>query len=163
MVGGPVTKGNWPLFYNRGLGVIRRSLPAPIPLKFLIDNIFIVLTALVSGGMLLWPLLNKQMGGASVGTLQATRLINDGATVLDVRDANEFAGGRLNGSRNIPVAEVEKRAAEVPAGKPVVVVCESGARSARAASALRKAGRSDVFCLEGGLAVWKQAGLPVIK
>jgi rhodanese-related sulfurtransferase len=132
-------------------------------LKFLIDNIFIVLTALVSGGMLLWPLLNKQMGGASVGTLQATRLINDGATVLDVRDASEFASGRLNGSRNIPVGDVEKRAAEVPAGKPVVVVCESGARSARAASALRKAGRSDVYCLEGGLSSWKQAGLPVVK
>jgi rhodanese-related sulfurtransferase len=61
------------------------------------------------------------------------------------------------------VGDVEKRAAEVPAGKPVVVVCESGARSARAASALRKAGRSDVYCLEGGLSSWKQAGLPVVK
>ena len=132
-------------------------------MKFLIDNIFLVATALVSGAMLLWPLINRQRAGAVVGTLQATRLINDGAVVIDVRDTAEFAGGHLNGSRNIPVADIDRRAAELPAGKALVVVCEGGNRAARAASALRKAGRTEVFCLEGGLAGWKQAGLPVVK
>jgi rhodanese-related sulfurtransferase len=51
----------------------------------------------------------------------------------------------------------------LPAGKPVVVVCASGSRSARAASVLRKSGRADVFCLDGGLSGWQQAGLPVVK
>lgn len=132
-------------------------------MKFLIDNMFLVATALVSGAMLLWPLINRQRAGAVVGTLQATRLINDGAVVIDVRDTAEFAGGHLNGSRNIPVADIDRRAAELPAGKALVVVCEGGNRAARAASALRKAGRTEVFCLEGGLAGWKQAGLPVVK
>lgn len=132
-------------------------------MKFLTDNLFVVLTALVSGAMLLWPMLNRQMAGAMVNTLQATRLINDGALILDVRSPAEFSGGHLSGSRNIPVAEVGNRAADLPAGKSVVVICESGSRSARAAAALRKAGRTDVFCLEGGIAGWKQAGLPVSR
>lgn len=132
-------------------------------MKFLIDNAFLVATALVSGALLLWPLINRQRAGAVVGTLQATRLINDGAVVLDVRDAAEFAGGHLNDSRNIPLSALAQRAGELPAGKPVVVVCDGGSRAARAAAALRKGGRADVYCLEGGLGGWKQAGLPLVK
>jgi rhodanese-related sulfurtransferase len=44
-----------------------------------------------------------------------------------------------------------------------VVVCASGSRAGRAAAALRRAGRADVFCLDGGLSGWQQAGLPVVK
>jgi rhodanese-related sulfurtransferase len=131
--------------------------------KFVLDNIFLIAIAFVSGGMLVWPLVNRQLAGATVNTLQATRLMNDGALVLDVRDGAEFAAGHVANSRNIPTAELDRRIAELPAGKPVVVVCANGSRSARAAAALRKSGRGDVFCLEGGLAGWQQAGLPVVK
>ena len=132
-------------------------------MKFVTENIFLIVIAFVSGGMLLWPLVNRSLAGATVNTLQATRLINDGAVVLDVRDAAEYGAGHLANSRNIPTAELDKRVAELPANKPVVVVCASGSRSARAAAALRRAGRTDVFCLDGGLAGWRQAGLPVVK
>ena len=132
-------------------------------MKFVTENIFLITIALVSGGMLFWPLINRQLAGASVGTLQATRLINDGAVVLDVREPAEFAAGHVVNSRNIPTGELERRAAELPANKAVIVVCASGTRSARAASVVRKAGRADVFCLDGGLSGWQQAGLPVIK
>ncbi len=135
--------------------------PLP-PVKFLIENLFLVAAAVVSGAMLFWPILNRQMAGAMVNTMQATRLINDGAVLLDVRESSEFSAGHVNGSRHIPVGEIATRAGELPAGKPVVVICASGARASRAASALRKAGRADVHCLEGGLAGWKRAGLPVV-
>jgi rhodanese-related sulfurtransferase len=131
--------------------------------KFLLDNIFLIVVAFVSGAMLLWPLVNRQLAGATVNTFQATRLINDGATVIDVRETAEFAAGHVANSRNIPSGEIDKRLSELPAGKPVVVVCASGSRSARAASVLRKSGRADVFCLDGGLSGWQQAGLPVVK
>jgi len=131
--------------------------------KFLTENYLLIIIAFASGAMLLWPLINRQLAGASVNTLQATRLINDGAVVLDVREAGEYAAGHLPGSRHIPTAEVDKRQAELPAGKPVIVVCASGSRAPRAASALRKAGRADVFCLDGGVSGWQQAGLPVVK
>jgi rhodanese-related sulfurtransferase len=131
--------------------------------KFLTENIFLIVTALVSGAMLLWPLINRQMAGASVGTLEATRLMNSGAIVLDVRKPDEFAGGHVVGSRNIPMADIDKRAGELPAGKALIVVCANGSSAARAAGSLRKAGRADVFCMDGGLASWQQAGLPVVK
>jgi rhodanese-related sulfurtransferase len=131
--------------------------------KFVTENLFLIAVALVSGGMLLWPLVNRGLAGASVNTLQATRLINDGAVVLDVREPAEFAAGHLANSRNIPVGDLDKRVTDLPANKPVIVVCASGSRAARAASSLRKAGRTDVFCLDGGLSGWQQAGLPVVR
>lgn len=134
-------------------------------MDFVTENIFLILIAVVSGAMLLWPSLSRSMGGgATLGTLQATRLINDrSAVVVDVRSPDEFAGGHLPNSRHIPVAEIDRRAAEIPAGKPVLLVCASGNRAMRAAAALRKGGRDEVFCLEGGVGAWQQAGLPLVK
>lgn len=132
-------------------------------MKFVTENYLLIVIAFASGAMLLWPLINRQLAGASVNTLQATRLINDGAVVLDVREAAEYAAGHLPSSRHIPSSELDRRLGELPAGKPVIVVCASGSRAARAASALRKSGRADVFCLDGGVSGWQQAGLPVVK
>ena len=133
-------------------------------MNFVTENIFLIAIAFASGAMLLWPVVNRGMGGATLGTLQATRLMNDqGALVIDVRPPAEFAAGHLPQARNIPSDEVAKRAGELPAGKPLIVVCASGSRAGKAASALRAAGRQDVFCLEGGIAGWQQAGLPLVK
>ena len=132
-------------------------------MDFVLQNLFLIVVVLASGGMLLWPMITRGVGGATVGTLQATRLINDGAVVVDVREPAEFAAGHVIDSRNIPVAQIASRAGELPANKAVIVLCASGSRSSRAAAALRKAGRADVFCLDGGLAGWQQAGLPVRK
>ncbi|MFM1989275.1 MAG: thiosulfate sulfurtransferase [Pseudomonadota bacterium] len=132
-------------------------------MDFVLQNLFLIVVVLASGGMLLWPMVTRGVGGATVGTLQATRLINDGAVVVDVREPSEFAAGHVIDSRNIPVAQIASRAGELPANKAVIVLCASGSRSSRAAAALRKAGRADVFCLDGGLAGWQQAGLPVMK
>jgi rhodanese-related sulfurtransferase len=133
--------------------------------KFLAENIVLVLIAIVSGGMLLWPSLQRRGGGAGgLDTLRATRLINDAhAVVLDVREPAEFNAGHLPNSRHIPLGELEGRAGELPSGKPVIVVCAAGPRAGRAAAMLRKAGREEVFTLDGGLNAWRQAGLPVVK
>ena len=133
-------------------------------MNFVTENIFLIAIAFLSGGMLLWPVVNRGMAGATLGTLQATRLMNDqGALVVDVRPTAEFAAGHLPNARNIPADDVSRRAGELPAGKPVIVVCGSGSRAGKAATALRAAGRQDVFCLEGGIAGWQQAGLPLVK
>ncbi|HLT25768.1 MAG TPA: rhodanese-like domain-containing protein [Zeimonas sp.] len=145
--------------------IIRAFLPRRrSALDFVLDNIVLIVIAVVSGAMLLWPLVTRGTGGQALDTLRATRLINDsGAVVLDVRSPAEFAAGHLPNARNIPLAELEKRAGELPPNKPVLVCCASGATSSRAVGVLRKAGRQDVFNLSGGLDGWRQAGLPVVK
>ena len=133
-------------------------------MSFVTENIFLIAIAFVSGGMLLWPFIMKRTAGASLDTLGATRLINDtNAVVLDVRAPGEFEAGHLPNARNIPLDDLERRSVDLPAGRPVIVCCATGVRSAKAAASLRKAGRQDVFNLDGGLNAWRQAGLPVVK
>ena len=133
-------------------------------MNFVTENIFLIAIAFLSGAMLLWPVVNRGMAGATLGTLQATRMINDqNAVIVDVRPNTEFVAGHLPNAKNIPSDDIPKRLGELPAGKPVIVVCGSGNRAGKAAAALRAAGRQDVFCLEGGVAGWQQAGLPLVK
>ena len=135
-------------------------------LKFVTDNIFLVGVAFVSGAMLVWPMVRRGATGASVSTLQATLLINQqNALVLDVREAADYEKGHMLNARNIALGALESRAAEIEKhkAKPVIVVCDDGNRSGRAATALRKQGFEQVFTLSGGIGAWRQAGLPLEK
>lgn len=79
-------------------------------------------------------------GSTAVQGPEARRLVAAGATLLDVRTPEEFSDAHLEGARNIPVSDLGARMGEVPRGRPVVVYCASGARSASATSMLRAAG-----------------------
>jgi rhodanese-related sulfurtransferase len=97
---------------------------------------------------------------------EAVRVMNqEGALVLDVREDNEFTGGRIGGARHIPLGVLKQRVQDIERFKesPVVVYCRSGARSAVAASQLVAAGFTDVTNLQGGIQAWQSAGLPVKK
>jgi sulfur dioxygenase len=84
-------------------------------------------------------------------------------TILDVRSPEELVGpdGHLSGSLNIPLPDLEQRRQEIPSGKPVVVVCHSGSRSALATQQLLKEGFSQVANLRGGLSRWSDEGYPL--
>ena len=133
-------------------------------MKFFIDNIFIIAVVLVSGGALLWPMLTQR--GKRASPQDVTMLINRSkATIVDVRDAKDYAGGHLPDARNIPLAELDKRIGELDKlkAKSVVLVCQSGTRAASASAKLVKAGFSDVVSLDGGIAAWQKSGLPLAK
>jgi rhodanese-related sulfurtransferase len=135
-------------------------------MEFITKNIFLIVIAAVSGGMLLWPLLRKGTGGPWVNTLQATQLMNrDDALVVDLRPAEEFAKGHILGARSIPLADLERRANELDKhrAKPVIVHCSDGNRAGGGVALLRKSGFANVVNLSGGYAAWQQAGLPVEK
>ena len=133
-------------------------------MKFFIDNIFVVAIVLLSGGALLWPALTQR--GKRASPQDVTLLINRGkAIIVDVREAGEYAAGHLPEAKNIPLGELSNRLAELEKAKnkAVVVVCQSGARASAAAAKLAKAGFMDVVNLEGGVAAWQKAGLPLSK
>ena len=136
--------------------------------EFVMNNLALVALFLASGVMLLWPEIMKLAGGggAEIGTLEATRLMNQpGSLVLDVRDAKDFAAGHLPRARHIPLKELAGRMGELAKfkEKPVIVTDKSGARAGMACRFLRKSGFSNVFQLKGGVSAWQQASLPVEK
>ena len=136
-------------------------------LEFLLKNWMLVLTALVSGCLLVWPQLKGKGigGGGSVGTAEAVRLINrEKAVLIDVSEPDEFSKGHPNGARNVPLGKLEG-SKDLPSNKalPLVVVCPTGSRASRAAGLLRKAGYEKAQPLAGGLDAWREAKLPVEK
>src|SRR5262245_56869387 len=136
-------------------------------MQFLLEgyNWVYVLAALTSGALLLWPSLMRSGGGAAVGTSEAVRLINrEKAVLIDVSEPEEFARGHAAGARNVPLKSLQG-AKELPSNKqlPLVLMCGTGVRAARAAGELRKLGHERAIALAGGLKAWREANLPLEK
>jgi rhodanese-related sulfurtransferase len=140
---------------------------SPDIMQFVQTNIWLILIAVVSGAMLLWPMIRQTFqGGGEVGTLEATQLINRrDAVVLDVREAAEYAAGHLPNAKHIPLGQLASRLKELEKFKerPIVITCASGTRSGSALSLLKKNGFKEVVNLKGGIAAWQQASLPLEK
>ena len=133
-------------------------------MKFIIDNIWIIGVAVISGATLLFPLFQRR--GSKLTQSQAIQYMNQGKTlILDVRSAEEFASGHLQNAKHIPLADLGNRLKEIEKSKKntVITTCERGVRSGSAAVLLAKAGFEQVFSLEGGVAAWKSQGLPTVK
>ena len=134
-------------------------------MSFVQNNWMLILVLLLSGGMLVWPLVARRMSPMKgIGTLGATQLVNArNAVLLDVREPGEYGAGRLPRALNVPLGELATRGNELAklAGRPIIIYCERGGRSRSAGSALAKQGLTDVYNLDGGFRAWKDAGLPV--
>ncbi len=133
-------------------------------MNFITDNLLLLSIAIVSGGALLLPGIQRR--GARVSQLQATQYMNQAKTlVLDVRSAEEFASGHLPSAKNIPLGELASRIAEIEKSKAhiVITVCQSGIRSSKAVSILTQAGFEKAFSLDGGVAAWQSQSLPTVK
>ena len=81
--------------------------------------------------------------------------------IVDVREPNEFASERIEGSVLIPLSQFADRHAELPKDRPLVMQCHSGSRSSSATMFLLGRGWTDVRNLDGGIAAWMRDGLPV--
>jgi hydroxyacylglutathione hydrolase len=110
-----------------------------------------------------WTAAGRELGTISQATAPevAAMLERGEATVVDVRGRAEWEAGHLPGVPNIPVGYLAERLAELTTGRPVVVYCQGGSRSAIAASLLQARGVRNVVNLVGGFAAWQEAGLPV--
>ena len=141
------------------------TYPEPIP--FIVANWPLVLVLVISGSMLIWPVLHGRLSRArEVGAVAATHLINrQNAVILDLREPSEFAAGRLPNALHIPQGQLATRGEELAKfiGRPIIAYCERGQRSRAATGALSKLGFTEVFTLQGGLRAWSDAGMPLEK
>ncbi|HMM47008.1 MAG TPA: rhodanese-like domain-containing protein [Thiobacillaceae bacterium] len=133
-------------------------------MQFLQANWLLLALALISGIMLLWSFVGGSISGVEqADTLKATRLYNDDALVLDVREDKEYTAGHIPKAKHIPLGELKRRLAELEKfkDKPILVTCRSGSRSAHACRTLKKAGFQTVYNQAGGIIAWERANLPV--
>ena len=131
-------------------------------MRFLLDNWYLVLTALVSGALLLWPVIRGGAAGGGVSTAEAVRMINrEKGVLIDVSEPAEFAKAHATGARNVPLSQLETSTA-LPGNKtlPLLVLCASGTRATRAVALLKKRGYENCQPVAGGLAASREANLP---
>ena len=132
--------------------------------SFFVDNWILLLVALASGAHAAVADGGRGGGALSVGTAEAVRLINrEKGVLIDVSEPAEFAAGHAAGARNMPLGKLEG-AKELPSNKalPLVLLCASrrARRPRRGAAAQGRATRRP-SSLAGGMAAWREAGLPV--
>ena len=105
-------------------------------------------------------------GYKSLAPSQVTALINqENALVVDLRPYADFQKGHIAGSKNVLMSQFDPESKQLAPAKalPIVLVCQSGITVAGAAKRLKKAGFERVHILEGGIAAWQQAELPLVK
>ena len=105
----------------------------------------------------------RGQSGVAVPTPEAVRLINQGATVVDLREAARFATGHIVDAINVAPGELaDKPDSRIKKKKPVLLVCETGSSSARLVNTLRKAGFENAWSLDGGVSAWQRENLPLV-
>lgn len=134
-------------------------------MNFILQNWYLIVLALVSGGLLAWPMISG--GGASgLSAAQAVQLINrEKAVVVDVCEADEYAAGHVSGAKSVPLSQFKERLPQVVKNKtvPLVLVCARGMRARRAVALARQLGYDKAQALTGGMTAWREANMPVEK
>ena len=136
--------------------------------EFVLNNLLLFAALVVVMVMLIKAELEHQANkGSYLSPSKATRLMNNHSDVLilDVRAAADYKNGHIKGAKNMPLSDfatsVEKIAADKD--KTVLVYCNSGTTVTRAIKLLKKAGFEKVNNLDGGIAAWKEANMPLSK
>jgi rhodanese-related sulfurtransferase len=112
-----------------------------------------------------YELRERMQAFAALSAMQAVRLMNQGALVIDLRAKESYDAGHIGDARNVPIAELESRADGLKKwrDKNVITYCDSGTSGASGARALMKLGFTKVFNLHGGLNAWVKDNLPLAK
>lgn len=122
-------------------------------------------TAVLALAVIAYEASRARGGGQSVGPMDAVRLLNQGALLLDVRSQAEFDAGHILDARHVPQEQLAGSAETLRKYKDKVVIacCESGMRSGAATRALQAQGFTRVVNLKGGLQAWRAENLPLVK
>ena len=121
----------------------------------------LALLACSSGIAIAEPVARHEAPKIAPTELDSRRSAGNAPTVIDVRTPEEYASGHIPGAVNIPFDQIANRISEVSVPHGVALYCMLGPRARKAERALLAKGHDSVFHLEGGLAAWKAAGLPI--
>jgi len=134
-------------------------------LEFSSNNMLLVSALVVSFFVIIFTELRRKASGlTNIDAVDAVKLINNDAIVVDLRSSDAHARGHIVSARSIPSDELDAKLSTLNQykSKPVIAVCESGVSSTRAVNTLRQQGFESAYGLKGGMAAWSQAGLPVV-
>ena len=151
--------------YDRDLYLIMAEA-SPAAVEAAVRNLVLIGLDRVSGylgaeAVSLWAQEGQPTGSirhVSVADLSAG---STGALIVDVRAESEWDAGHLPGAVHLPLPDLEERLDEIPADREIILQCQTGSRSAIAASLLKARGYDRVANLAGGYVAWVGAGLPV--
>jgi len=125
---------------------------------------FDMITGYLGGGMAVWNKSGRSIGRCGTCSVGEVDLHAEGQFILDVRDIrNRIAAGAIPGSRHVYAGHIERDLALIPEDRHILVYCDAGFKGSLAASVLLRNGYEQVTNMLGGMAAWKNAGLPVEK
>ena len=103
------------------------------------------------------------MSLSKISPIKAKHLLDQGAILIDIREADEHSREKIIGARHLPLSKLDEADLALHKGRPVIFHCKSGARTMGNASRLAQkvAGTCEGFIVDGGIDAWKKAGLPV--
>ncbi|MEI7531680.1 MAG: rhodanese-like domain-containing protein [Betaproteobacteria bacterium] len=130
------------------------------------NNLLLLALFLVSGALLLAPILQGITSGQSLTPAAATHLMNkQKATLIDLRSEKDFSAGHITRAKNLPFEKFPGGLVglKIDKSNPLILVCDSGSRSNGLLKKFRKEGFTDVASLDGGVKAWVTAGLPLVK
>jgi rhodanese-related sulfurtransferase len=112
-----------------------------------------------------YEIRERVQASAALSAMQAVRLMNQGALVIDLRTKEAFDAGHIGDARSVPQADLESQAESLKKWRDrnVITYCDSGTSGAAAARTLAKLGFTKVFNLQGGLNAWVKDNLPLAK
>jgi len=125
-----------------------------------------LLLAVLTLAIIINELRRLTRGFSVLRPADATLLINrESALVVDLRPLADFNKGHIPGSKNVLMSQFDPENKQLAPARslPVVLVCKTGMIASGAANRLKKAGFERVFVLDGGVAGWQQAELPLVK
>ena len=134
-------------------------------MDFLSDqtNLLLIFVAITAAVALALPSF-LQRGARQLSVGEAVKLANaQNGLFLDVRSSEHFKAGGVPQSRNVPQADLTNKLGSLPKDKPIIVVCERGRSAVGVVNTLKSNGFQDVYCLQGGVAAWVEAGMPLSK
>ena len=121
--------------------------------------------AAAAAAVAIYELRARVQSFAALNSMQAVRLMNQGALVIDLRGKELYDAGHIGDARNVPAADLASQAESLKKWreKHVITYCDSGLNGASSARTLTKLGFTKVFNLQGGLNAWIKDNMPVVK